>query len=162
MHGPTKFGAWSPHFSTEAGYLFAESHELRTLRIPVKNSGEAGCVSRHLEGRWAISFQKLERPRAFFRFSYKRKWITENATTELRSPKISHRPTMPFTIEETQKVFAAVDRYVQETSASGRENGRRLRALVLLLRYSGMRISDVVNLTVDRLMRVPCLTTTLA
>lgn len=94
---------------------------------------------------------KLERLRAFFRFAYKRKWITENATIELRSPKISLQPTMPFTAEETQKALAAVDRYVQATSASGRENGRRLRALVLLLRYSGMRISDVVNLAVDRI-----------
>lgn len=53
---------------------------------------------------------------------------------------------MPFTPEETQRVLFATERYCLETASNGRENGRRLRAFVLLLRYSGMRISDVVSL----------------
>jgi integrase/recombinase XerD len=36
-------------------------------------------------------------------------------------------------------------------SSHGVENGRRIRGLVLLLRYSGMRIGDAVNLHIERL-----------
>jgi integrase/recombinase XerD len=42
--------------------------------------------------------------------------------------------------------------YCQQTSANRRENARRLRAFVLLLRYSGMRISDIVNLSTERVV----------
>jgi integrase/recombinase XerD len=94
--------------------------------------------------------KKLERLRAFFRFAVKRKWITESPVSDLKAPKLSLKPTMPFTHEEMSRILAAIDIYCQETSANGRENARRLRAFVLLLRYSGMRISDVVNLTAER------------
>jgi integrase/recombinase XerD len=59
---------------------------------------------------------------------------------------------MPFTHEEMSRILEAVDVYCRESPANGRENARRLRAFVLLLRYSGMRISDVVNLTAERLV----------
>jgi len=43
--------------------------------------------------------KKLERLRAFFRFAVKRKWITECPVSELKAPKVSLKPTMPFTHE---------------------------------------------------------------
>jgi integrase len=94
--------------------------------------------------------KKLERLRAFFRFAVRRKWITECPVSDLKAPKVSLKPTMPFTHEEMCRILGAVDIYCRETPANGRENARRLRAFVLLLRYSGMRISDVVNLTTER------------
>jgi integrase/recombinase XerD len=95
--------------------------------------------------------KKLERLRAFFRFAMKRNWITKNPVCDLKSPKISFRPTMPFTHEELGQILAAVDTYRRETPANGLENARRLRAFVLVLRYTGMRISDVVNLSAERI-----------
>ena len=53
---------------------------------------------------------------------------------------------MPFTREEVQRIVAACDKY------SDKLNSIRLRALVLLLRYSGLRISDAVTLSRDRIM----------
>jgi site-specific recombinase XerD len=94
--------------------------------------------------------KKLERLRAFFRFAVKRKWITECPASTLKAPKVSLKPTMPFTHEEMRRILGAVDIYRQRTPANGLENARRLRAFVLLLRYSGMRISDVVNLAAER------------
>jgi integrase len=94
--------------------------------------------------------KKLERLRAFCRFAMKRKWINESPVSELKAPRVSLKPTMPFTHEEMSRILSAVNVYCRETSANGRENARRLRAFVLLLRYSGMRISDVVNLTAER------------
>lgn len=94
--------------------------------------------------------KKLERLKAFFRFAAKRKWITECPVSNLKAPKVSLKPTMPFTHEEMGRILEAVDTYRRHTSANGLENARRLRAFILLLRYSGMRISDVVALTVER------------
>jgi integrase/recombinase XerD len=92
------------------------------------------------------SAKKLERLRAFFRFAMKRKWTTENPAAELKAPKIALCPTLPFTREEMVKILAATDKYLDATPIHGKENGRRIRGLVLLLRYSGMRIGDAVNL----------------
>jgi integrase/recombinase XerD len=94
--------------------------------------------------------KKLERLRAFFRFAVKRKWVAECPVSDLKAPKVSMKPTMPFTHEEMSRILGAVDIYCQETPANGLENSRRLRAFVLLLRFSGVRISDVVNLSAER------------
>jgi len=80
--------------------------------------------------------KKLERLRAFFRFAVKRKWITESPASDLKTPKVSLKPTMPFPHAEMCRILDAVDIYCRRTSANGRENARRLRAFVLLLRYS--------------------------
>jgi integrase/recombinase XerD len=95
--------------------------------------------------------KKLERLRAFFRFAVKRNWLAESPVSELKAPKVSIKPTLPFSQEEMGRILAAVDAYSQEAPANGRENAHRLRAFILLLRYTGMRISDIVNLSADRL-----------
>jgi integrase len=97
------------------------------------------------------STKKLERLRTFFRFAQKRKWTSENPASDLKSPKISMCPTMPFTSEEMVRILAAVDQYAEEMPSTGKENARRIRALVLLLRYSGMRIGDAVGLSAERI-----------
>lgn len=42
------------------------------------------------------SAKKLERLRAFFSFAQKRKWVSENSAKELKAPKITLCPTMPY------------------------------------------------------------------
>lgn len=76
--------------------------------------------------------------------------VAECPVSDLKAPKVSMKPTMPLTHEEMGRILGAVDVYCQETPANGLENARHLRAFVLLLRYSGMRISDVVNLSAER------------
>jgi integrase/recombinase XerD len=95
--------------------------------------------------------KKLERLRAFFRFAQRRKWISENPASELKAPKYIQRPTMPFTEDEVKRILAAVDLYIEQTASNGLENAHRIRAMVLLLRYTGMRISDVVALEACRI-----------
>jgi integrase/recombinase XerD len=58
---------------------------------------------------------------------------------------------MHFPREEMLRILAAADKYRDAFPARGRENALRLRGLVLLLRFSGMRIGDAVSLTKDRL-----------
>ncbi len=94
------------------------------------------------------SLKKLERLRAFMRFAEKRKWIEENPAIELKAPKVPNKPTLPFTREEMLSILTALGPYGK---SAGLRNAQRLKAFVLLLRYSGMRIGDAVQLSVNRL-----------
>ena len=49
------------------------------------------------------------------------------------------------------RILAAIAERIEKSQAPGKANARRLRALVLLLRYSGLRIGDAVSCSVDRL-----------
>jgi integrase len=96
------------------------------------------------------SAKKVERLRAFFRFAQTREWIAKNPATDLKAPRVTLCPTMPYTREEMLRILAAIDKYRDAFPNRGKENALRLRGLVLLLRYSGMRIGDAIDLTVDR------------
>jgi integrase len=60
---------------------------------------------------------------------------------------------MPLTREEVTTILAACDDYPDK------RNAVRLRALVLLLRYSGLRIGDAVTLPRDRITDGNCSST---
>jgi integrase/recombinase XerD len=94
------------------------------------------------------SLKKLERLRAFMRFAEKRKWIDGNPAIDLKAPKVPNKPTLPFTREEMISILTALGPYGK---SAGLRNGQRLKAFVLLLRYSGMRVGDAVQLGVNRL-----------
>jgi integrase len=96
------------------------------------------------------ALKTLERLRAFFRFAQESGWISENPARKLKNPRVTHTPTLPFTREEMTRILAACDAYAQTRAGSG--NAARLRALVLLLRYSGLRIRDGVTLCRDRIV----------
>ncbi len=95
--------------------------------------------------------KKLERLKAFFRFARERQWIESNPAKLLRPPKVAMCPTMPLTHDEMVKILTACEKRELEVQAPGYRNAQRLKTLVLLLRYSGMRISDAVAFTADRL-----------
>jgi integrase/recombinase XerD len=58
---------------------------------------------------------------------------------------------LPLTREEMIRILAACDAYGDGYGRTGQDNARRLRALVLLLRYSGLRIGDAVSLPRERI-----------
>lgn len=94
----------------------------------------------------------LERLRSFFRFAHDRSWTENNPATRLKLPRVSLRPTMPLTRSDMLKLLAECeDRLQKSKQRPARANILRLKTLVLLMRYSGLRISDAVTLTTDRL-----------
>jgi integrase/recombinase XerD len=97
------------------------------------------------------ALKKLERLRTFFCFSQSSRWLEDNPAKALKNPKVAARPTMPFTHDEMIRILHACDKSHEASSPSGKRNARRLRALILLLRYSGMRIGDAVSFSVERL-----------
>jgi len=94
------------------------------------------------------SLKKLERLRAFLGFAQQRAWIDTNPARKLKVPKVPVRPTLPFTHEEILRILTAIGQYAER---AGLRSAQRLRAFVLLLRYSGMRIGDAVQCGTDRI-----------
>lgn len=97
------------------------------------------------------ALKKLERLRSFFRFAHENGWIERDPASEIKNPKVTMRPTLPFSHDEVIRILAAVAKRIDICQRPGRDNARRLRGLVLLLRYSGLRIGDAVSCSVDRL-----------
>jgi integrase/recombinase XerD len=89
--------------------------------------------------------KKGERLRAFFRFSHDSGYIKLNPAIHLRPPKVKPNEKQPFEKEEMEKILWACDVY-DTRGAYGEGNRHRLRAFVLVLRYTGLRIRDVVTL----------------
>lgn len=84
------------------------------------------------------AIKNLERLRAFFEFALEAQWTARNPVSSLKRPKSIDRPTLPFTDDEMTRILAACDRY-----AGNRE---RIKAFILTMRYSGLRIGDVIAL----------------
>jgi integrase/recombinase XerD len=106
---------------------------------------------RRFRGTWPnrniAARKKLEALRAFFRFCWESDWIPSNPAIKLKPPKITDPPTMPFSREEVTQILGACNQY-----RGGRANAQRLRALVQLLRFSGLRIRDAVTLRRERIV----------
>ena len=78
--------------------------------------------------------------------------MDEALARKLKSPKYRQRPTLPFSYDEVVRILAAANTLIEEAvTPAGKASAYRLRGLVLLLRYSGMRIGDAVRLRVDRI-----------
>lgn len=96
------------------------------------------------------AYKNLERLRAFFRFCHQSAWTRTNPALAVKPPKVRPNPTLPFTDEEFERFLAACDEYpIKGIYNSG--NRKRLKAMVLLLRYSGLRIRDAATLKRDRI-----------
>ena len=89
--------------------------------------------------------------RGVFRFCVDSGWIDRNPAKGVRLPIVKHKPTLPFTEEQMEKILWAADtiREIHYQMNEGIE--KKMRALILLMRYSGLRISDAVTLTRDRI-----------
>jgi len=84
--------------------------------------------------------KKLEALRAFFRFCQQSGWISVNPATAIKPGKLTPLQITPITKAEFDKILKACDEYPDK------QNRVRLRALVLVMRYTGLRIRDVVTL----------------
>ena len=126
---------------------FAENRGLRYIRefdLPTCRAFRASWTLHNL-----AASKRLEYLRGFFRFAQEANWTVDNPAKRVKSPRVDQRPTLPFSPEQMTAILAACDDYAQTRAGSG--NAARLRALVLLLRYSGLRIRDAVSLSRARI-----------
>jgi site-specific recombinase XerD len=94
--------------------------------------------------------KKLERLRAFCKFAVVNGYAARNPAQALENPKILPNPTLPFSSEEMLRILATAAQYIAERAGQAKTRALRVRALALLLRYTGLRISDAVGCAVDR------------
>lgn len=128
-------------FARDIGLRF-----LRELDLPMLRKFRASWANENFSAQ-----KKLESLRTFFRFAQANGWIAENAAAKLESQKTRRPQVLPFPREEWLRILAACDAYGDNYGRTGQENARRLRAFVLLLRYSGLRIGDAVSLPRERI-----------
>lgn len=106
---------------------------------------------RSFRGSWPdhnlSALKKLERLRAFFGFCLESNWLPDNPAKKLKNPKVTNPPTLPFSKEQMTAILAACHDYPEPLQRA------RVRALILLLRYSGLRIRDAVTLQRDRIQK---------
>jgi integrase/recombinase XerD len=114
------------------------------------NSVTVGELSQYREA-WKLSpvsaGKKIERMRSFFKFGVDRKWTDENPAKLLKTPRAPFVPTMPFSGEDIEKIRNALEKYPDKP------RGRRMqvRAFILLMMHSGLRIRDCVCITQDKI-----------
>jgi integrase/recombinase XerD len=100
--------------------------------------------------------KKQDRLVTFFGWCERAGWLERNPITSrnLGKIKVQVQPTDYFHPEEMAAILAACETY--KGDRWGRDSGsagKRLRALTLLMRWTGLRIGDAITLRRDRLVR---------
>jgi integrase/recombinase XerD len=120
-------------FATSKGLVYVSDFNLDNLR--------------EFRGTWPNKNEsarvKLGNLRAFFGFCHKSKWIDQNYATDLKAGKVVDSQIVPLEQAELDKILKACDKH------SHKSRGLILRALILVLRYTGLRIRDAVTLRRD-------------
>jgi integrase len=89
--------------------------------------------------------KRQERLRQFFLYCIRHEWIGRNRAQDLSSIKVTTPPTLPLTSEQFEAVLEAVKHYNPKAS-DGAWRRQRAEAIILLLRWSGLRIGDAARL----------------
>ena len=105
--------------------------------------------------RWKLSplttVKRLESIRGFFNFCVSSGWIEKNPAKLVKSPVVRQVPTLPFSDDEMKTLLWAVDTIREIHPQIPEITEQKLRAIVLLILHTGMRISDVVLLNLERI-----------
>jgi site-specific recombinase XerD len=95
----------------------------------------------------STSAKELTILRLFFSFCVERKWTADNAAKKIKPPRNAKPPeVVPYEPNQITRIIAACDGI-----GNSPYERRRARALVLLMRYTGLRISDAAMLAKDRI-----------
>jgi len=120
-------------FSADKGLVFVSDFTVDAVR-----EFRASWPNKNFAAR-----KKLEATRAFFRFCNISGWIASNPAVALKPGKTNDIQIVPITKTEFADILEACKNYPDK------KNRFRLRALVLVMRYTGLRIRDVVTLKKD-------------
>jgi len=119
-----------------------------------KWSGPVRAISvddvRKLRESWKYSSstvgKRLELIRSFFSFCLTSGWIEKNPAKGVKAPPSRQVPTLPFSDNQWKDILMALDMYGEIHPQSPVRIRKQLKALILLMRYSGLRISDAVGM----------------
>ncbi len=85
--------------------------------------------------------RKLATLRSFYKFCIKQKRLATNPVDEIESPKLPQRKAVYLTDQERFLLFQTAK------NKTYNEEGKRNYAILVLLYYTGLRVSELVNLT---------------
>ena len=110
---------------------------------------------RRMREEWDLSplttRKRLEIVRSFFNFCVASNWIAINPARAIKPPVVKQTPTLPFTDAEWRDILIGLDGYCDLHPTVPEKTRKQLRALMLLMRHSGLRISDAVGLKKGRI-----------
>jgi integrase len=124
---------------------FCETHGydiLKHLNVDVLRKFRASWPYAPLSAR-----KRLEYLRSFFRFCQDSGWVDRNPAMAVKSSKVEQNPTLPFSDEEIERILVAA-----RTLIDFGRYGPKIEPMVLLLRYSGLRMQDAACLKRARLV----------
>src|SRR5215831_20814806 len=115
---------------------------------PLRRRAAIASLSRSFGGRPS----RLPFARAFRRPAFTRS-TTSDRSNSATAPRTVNTilPVGVLAHDEMFEILKACDALYATTPVEGKLNAYRLKTLVLLMRYTGMRVSDAVTLTADRL-----------
>ncbi|HTC64956.1 MAG TPA: tyrosine-type recombinase/integrase [Candidatus Saccharimonadales bacterium] len=128
-------------FAASMGLRYMNQLDLNSLR-----EFRAGWEAQNYGAR-----NELERLRALFRFAHDADWIPDNPARKLKAPRIAPAPTLPFSKDDMKNILSACDAAEAKGSRHRPNNVLPMKAFILLSRYSGLRIRDVVTLSRDKI-----------
>ena len=94
--------------------------------------------------------KRQERLKSFCKYCVGHGWMKENFAANLSKIKVSDAPTLPLTREQFDTVLETAQRYNPKAPDSAWRR-QRATAMLLLLRWSGLRISDAAKLERSKL-----------
>lgn len=103
---------------------------------------------RHMMQSWKLASvttqKRLEMLRKFFKVCVDSGWIEKNPAKAIEGPIVNYDPTLPYTDAEMEKILWAAESIREAHPKIPKGSEKKLKALILLMRYSGIRISDAV------------------
>ena len=114
-------------FAKEKGLRHADQFDLNLLD-QFRGTWKDGPLS---------ASNKIARLKNIFKFAVKRGFVERNVAEDMSTPEVKPNPTLPFTEKEMTAILKA---------ASG-----KVKTFILVMRHSGLRISDVTTLAVSSL-----------
>lgn len=133
-------------FALSRGYLLVEQFDATDMDAFYNGWPHGVCAKA----------KKLERLKGFFRFCVKRKWIVENSAADLEPPVGAGAAAnrLPFSDQELMRIDSACDQLqpINWTNhvGSGSWSGDDVKTMIMLLCWTGLRISDAVTFDMSR------------
>ena len=130
-------------YAADKGYLL-----LKQLDADVLRDFQQQWLDAPLAGR-----KKLERLHAFLGFACETGWVSSNPALAVKPPLLQDNPTLPLDDDEFEQIYRELSAFEAErkTAARGQAAGSdhldRLKALLMVLEHTGLRIIDVVQLS---------------
>ena len=151
FRGSIEYATWRK-YRTKLNLLlaFCEAegiHELADVTIDVledfRRTRNVGLVT------WKVELQAL---RTFCGYFVSRKWITTNSAKEMKAPRnIKPNEVVPYTLREESQILAACDQIggAKYRRTEAPYERLRARAMLMLLRHTALRVSDVCTMKRD-------------